>query len=297
MSALGNVFNVKVRVALTALGLVAGVSLVAATEYLDSGKIAEAAANANALSALNSAAGDIGVASAALRGVSLQLRYTRGADAVKAFADGAKDLAAKLDQLAASPHSDALSAPIDALKGQIDAIGKQFADMQLSQQTVGDSASSGIVGTANAAGQALLDAATYAYADLDTLEGEQMRRAIVTMLRVQMLYEASFDEHLKGAFEAADSDFDAAVKASSLSQEAKDALSGAATAYLDAYKAATAAELDYVHNADALTKAFDSVGLTLKSFTDGGCRRERARLAISSPPLKAKCKPISPPAS
>jgi methyl-accepting chemotaxis protein len=268
MSALGNVFNVKVRVALVTLGLTAGIALVAATQYIDSGKIAEASANASALSALNSAAGEIGVASMTLRGVSVQLRYTRGDDAVKAFADGSKDLAAQLDQLADSPHSEALSAPISALKEQIEAIGKQFAAMQQTLQAVGDSASSGLVGKANAAGQALLDGATYAYADLDTLEGEQMRRAIVSMLRVQMLYEASFDEHLKGAFEIADSDFDAAVKASTLSQEAKDALSTAATAYLDAYKAATAAELDYVRDADALTKAFDSVGLTLKSFAD-----------------------------
>jgi methyl-accepting chemotaxis protein len=205
----------------------------------------------------------------ALRGVSVRLRYTRGADVVKAFADGSKDLAAELDQLAATPHDEALSAPIDALKGQIEAIGKQFAAMQQSQQTVGDSASSGLVGKANAAGQALLDAATYAYADLDTLEGEQMRRAIVSMLRVQMLYEQSFDEHLKGNFEVADSDFDAAVKASSLSQEAKDALSAAATDYLDAYKYATAAELDYVDAADGLTKAFDPLTPILKTFADG----------------------------
>ena len=124
MSALGNVFNVKVRVAFVTLGFVAGLAVVGAAEYVGAGKIAEASADADALSALNRAAGEIGAAAMALRGVSVRLRYTRGADAVKSFADGSKDLAAKLDQFAASPHDEALSAPIDALKGQIEAIGK-----------------------------------------------------------------------------------------------------------------------------------------------------------------------------
>jgi methyl-accepting chemotaxis protein len=269
MSGLGNVFNGKVRVAALTLGFAAGLAIVGASEYLGGGKIAEAAANASALAALNGAAGEIGAATEALRGASAQIRYTRSADAIKAFTDGSKDLSTQVDQLAASTHDDALTAPIGALKGQIEAIGKLFATLQQAQQTVGDSASSGLVGTANAAGQALLDGATYAYADLDTLEGEQMRRAIVSMLRVQMLYEASFDEHLKGNFEVADSDFDAAVKASTLTQEAKDALSKAATDYLDSYKAATAAELDYAHAADALTKAFDPLAPILKSLAGG----------------------------
>jgi methyl-accepting chemotaxis protein len=268
MSALGNVFGVKFRVALVTLGFAGGLAVVGAGYYAGAGKIAEASANASALSALSAAAGDIDAATQALRGASVQVRYTRSAEALKAFADGSKDLAAKLDQLAASPHDEALSTPIGALKDEIDAIGKQFAAVQQVQQTAGDSTSSGLVGQANAAGQALLDAATYAYADLDTLEGEQMRRAIVSMLRVQMLYEASFDEHLKGNFEVADDDFDAAVKASNLSQEAKDKLAATAGDYLDAYKAATSAELDYVHAADALTKAFDPFGPALKTLLD-----------------------------
>jgi methyl-accepting chemotaxis protein len=264
----GTSLNITFRVGLVGVGFIAGLVAVTLAYRDGAGKVADAFTDARASVAVARSYGDVGAAAAALRGKAIELRAKSSGDSLKAFADGAADLSGKLGALAAAPHGDALAKPIGALQTQVETIGKAFAALQQAQQTVGDSSTSGAVGKANAAGQALLEASAQAFKDGVTAEGEQTRRAVLAMLLARLQYETTFDEHVKGAFEAADSDFDAAVAASALQQDAKDALAAAANAYADAFKEATTAELGYSQASDALVQAFASLGAPLKDLGD-----------------------------
>ena len=268
MARSGRSSNIALRVALVSVGFIAGLAAIVAIHRDGAAKVADAFADARASAALQRPADDIGVAAMALRADAIALRSSRASDGLKTFADAAKDLNAKLDALAAAPHGDALAKPIAAVKTQAETIGKAFAAVQQTQQTVGDSPTTGAAGKANSDGQSLLDTTTAAFKDGVALEGEQMHRAVVAMLRAQLRYEATFDDHVKGDFEAAGSDFDAALAASTLQQETKDSIAAAAKTYADSFKDATTAELAYAQASDALVKAFDALATPIKDLGD-----------------------------
>ena len=266
MARSGKSSNIALRVALVSVSFIAGLAAVALIERDGAAKVADAFADARAAAALQRPAGDIAVAAMALRGDAIALRSGRSNDALKSFADEAKALAAKLDALAAAPHGDALAKPIGALKTQVETIGKAFAAVQQAQQSVGDSPSTGAIGKADSDGQALLDTTTGAFKDGATLEGEQMRRAVTAMLRAQLRYEATLDDHVKGDFEVAGTDFEAALAASALPQEAKDSVVAANKTYAESFKNATTAASDFAHAEDALVQAFDPLAAPIKEL-------------------------------
>ena len=268
MARSGRSSNITLRVALVSVGFIAGLAAVVIVHRDGAGKVADAFANARAAASLQRPADEIGVAAMALRGEAIALRSARAGDNLKAFADEAKTLSAKLDALAAAPHGDALGKPIGALKTQVETIGKAFAAVQQAQQTVGDSPTTGAVGKADSDGQSLLDATTAAFKDGATLEGEQMHRAVLAMLRAQLWHEATLDDHVKGDFEVAGSDFDAALAASTLPQETKDPVAAAAKTYADSFKDAATAELAYAQATDALVKAFDPLAAPINDLGD-----------------------------
>jgi len=260
--------GVTFRVALAAAGFIVGLAVMPFIVRDGAGKLADGLAAARGEAALQRAVGDLGAAALSLRGDAIGLRANRSGDAFKAYDDDAKTLSGKLDAVAAAPRPDAAAKPIAAFKDQIAAIGKAYDGLKQAQQIAGDSATAGAVGKAADAGQALLDAAKGAFKDAVTPEGDQAQRAIVAMLQAQMRYEATFDDHVKGEFEVANTDFESAVAASSLPQEGKDALVAAASAYFDAYKTAVGAELDYAHAAAGLVQAFAPMANLTKDLGD-----------------------------
>jgi methyl-accepting chemotaxis protein len=278
----GRSSNIGLRVALVSLGFIAGLAAIVVIQRDGAGKIADAFADARGAASLQRPADDIGVAAMALRGEAIALRSSRSGDTLKAFADETKALTSKLEALAAAPHGDALGQPIVGLKSQVETIGKAFATVQQAQQTVGDSPATGAVGKANSDGQALLDATAAAFKDGATLEGEQMRRAVVAMLSTQLRYEATLDDHVKGDFESAGSDFDAALAASALEQGTKDSLSAAAKTYADSFRDAATAEIAYAQATDALVKAFDTLAAPIKDLSDSAATAGGAESGLAS---------------
>jgi methyl-accepting chemotaxis protein len=268
MAKSGKSSNVTLRVALVSVGFIAGLAAVALAYHDGAGKVADAFADARASAALARSSGDFGAAAMALRGDAIGLRANHPSDSLKAFANGAKDLAAKLDALAAAPHGDALAKPIDAVKTQVAAIGKAFDAVQQAQQTEGDSAVTGVVSKANTDAQTLLDDTNNAFKDGMTPEGETMHGAVMAMTRAQLQFEATFDDKVKSDFATASSNYANALAASALAQDAKDTLNLDVNNYGDAFKEATAAELVYAKASDALVQAFDPLEASLKVLGD-----------------------------
>jgi methyl-accepting chemotaxis protein len=260
--------NITFRVALVSVGFIAGLAAVAVAYRDGAGKVADALADARAADALQRPVGDIGAVAIALRADAVALRSSRASDGLKAFADAAKDLSAKLDALAAAPHADALAKPIGDLKTQVAAIGKAFDAVQQAQQAAGESATIGPVGKSHTDAKTLLDDTNAAYKDGATLEGEQMRRAAAAMQLAQLQYEATFDDQLKGDFNAAAADYNAAFNASKLADDVKATLNLDVNNYGDAFKEASAAELAYSQATDTLVKAFDPLAAPIKDLGD-----------------------------
>jgi methyl-accepting chemotaxis protein len=250
MNFLRKFMTVKLRIALVSVAFVAGLVVIGAAYVVGSGKVAAAFADARAFAALDRAAGEIGATAMELRSTGLEVRYRRQSDDARKFAAEAKDLSDRIDRLAASARSDVVDKQIAALKSEIAAIGEQFASTQEKQQALGDSGSGGLVDKEATTGEALTELAAQTTNQNDTIEAERMQRAASAMLRDQAQYEATFDDSLTGAWEVHHGQFDRSVAKADLAADAKGALRAALSAYADAFKAASAAELDFMRAAE-----------------------------------------------
>jgi methyl-accepting chemotaxis protein len=250
MNFLRKFMTVKVRIALVSVAFIAGLVVIGAAYVVGSGKVAAAFADARAFAALDRAAGEIGAAAMELRSTSLEVRYRRQSDDVRKFGDEAKDLSDRIDRLAASARGDVVDKQIAALKTEMAAIDKQFASTRDKQQALGDSGSGGLVDKAAATGEALTELAAQTINENDTIQAERMQRAASAMLRDQAQYEATFDDSLTGAWEVHHGQFDRAVAKTDLAADAKGGLRAALSAYADAFKAASAAELNFMRAAE-----------------------------------------------
>jgi methyl-accepting chemotaxis protein len=280
MNSLRKFMTVKVRIALVSVAFVAGLVVIGAAYVVGSGKVATAFADARAFAALDRAAGEIGAASMELRSTSLEVRYRRQSDDARKFAAEAKDLSDRIDRLASSARSDVVDKQVAALKSEIAAIGKQFASTQEKQQALGDSGSGGLVDKEAATGEALSELAAQTTNQDDTIAAERMQRAASAMLRDQAQYEATFDDSLTGAWEVHRGQFDRAVAKADLADDAKGALRAALSAYADAFKAASAAELDFMRAAEnvngdiyLIAPILKDLGARLAEESDGAGER------------------------
>ena len=253
MDFIGKFLSVRNRIALVSFAFVAGLVVIGVAYVVGSGQVAAAFADARAFAALDRSAGEIGVAAMELRSTSLEVRYRRQSDDARKFTAQAKALAERIDRLAASARSDVVDKQIAALKLEMATIGKQFAATQEKQQALGDSGSGGLDDKQTAAGEALTELAAQTANQNDTIAAERMQRAASAMLRDQAQYEASFDDSLTGAWEVHHGQFDRAVAKADLADDAKHALQAALSAYAAAFKAASAAELDFMRAAENVT--------------------------------------------
>jgi methyl-accepting chemotaxis protein len=258
--------TVKVRIALVSAAFVAGLVIIGAAYVVGSGKVATAFADARAFAALDRSAGEIGAAAMELRSTSLEVRYRRQSDDLRKFAGETKDLSDRIDRLAASARSDVVDKQIAALKTEMQAIGKQFASTQEKQQALGDSGSGGLIDKAATTGEALTELVAQTINEKDTIEAERMQRAASAMLRAQAQYDATFDDSLTGAWEVHHGQFDRAVAKAGLAADAEGGLRAALSAYADAFKAASGAELDFMRAAESVTDDIYLIAPILKAL-------------------------------
>ena len=266
MNRIGKFLTVKVRIALVSVAFVAGLVVIGCAYFINSGQVAGAFAEAKAYSALQRSAGEIGVAVMELRSVSVEIRYGRASGDLRKFTDQSKALSGMVDALAAAPRADAFAKPISGIKIGMAAIAKQFATVEETQGKLGDSGSGGLIDQVASAGDTLTNRVSALTQQDDSIDAERMLRAVNAMQRAQAQYEATFDDSLTGAWEVYYGQFERALKHADLPEDVKAEASAALKAYGDAFKAASAAEVDFMRAAENVTGDTYLVGPALKDL-------------------------------
>ena len=260
MAILLNLLTIKVRIALVSVAFVAELVVIGSVYVIGSGKVAAAFADAKAFSALERKASEIAASAIELKTASRDVRFRRESTDLQKFAEGAKELSQRVDAFAGSPRGEGFSKPISTLKIEINAISKQFAMVQTLHKTLGDAGSGALVDRVDGSADTLTDRLKAVIADQDTIEAERMLGALNAMRRLQAEFATSFDDSLTGEWEVGYGRFENAFKRADMPAETKDALRAGLKDYAEGFKAASAAQLDFMRAAERVSGALDVIG-------------------------------------
>ena len=260
MARLLNLLTIKARIALVSVAFIVGLGVVAGAYLIGSGEVADAFGDAKALVGLQQRASEIAAIGAELKSSSRDVRFRKETIDVQKFADGLTTLSQRVAALAGAPEAADFAKPINTLKIEIDAIAKQFADVRTLQKALGDTGSGGLLDRAEAAAEALLNRAKSVVSNDDSIEAERMVGSVNAMRVAQSQYSVSFDDTLTGDWEVQYGRFENALKKADLPVETKEPLGAAFKSYADAFKAVSAAQLDFMRAAERVSGAIDLIG-------------------------------------
>ncbi len=266
MAFASNLLTIKVRIALVSVAFVAGLVVIGSVYLIGSGRVAAAFADAKAFSLLEQKAGEFAAAAIELKSTSRDVRFRRESTDLQKFVDGAKALSQRLEAFVGARRAEDFAKPVSVLKIEIDAISTQFAVVQTLQKTLGDAGSGALVDRVDGSAETLTDRIKSIISNEDTIEAERMLGALNAMRRLQTEFATSFDDTLTGEWEVAYGRFDNALKRADLPAETKDALRAGLKDYADAFKAASAAELDFMRAADRVSGALDMIGPVVRDL-------------------------------
>ncbi len=266
MALLTNLLTIKVRIALVSVAFVAGLVVIGSAYLIGSGRIAAAFADATAFSQLEKKASEIAASAIELKTASRDVRFRRETTDLQKFADGAKDLSQRVDAFAQAPRGENFGKQISTLKIEIEAISKQFAMTRTLANTLGDSGSGALLDRVDASAEALTDRVKAVIADQDAVEAERMLGALNAMRRAQTEFAATFDDSLTGEWEVEYGRFESALKRADIPKETKDALRAGFKDYSEAFKAVSAAELDFMRAAERVSGALDLIAPVVRDL-------------------------------
>jgi methyl-accepting chemotaxis protein len=276
--------TIKARIALISVVFVAGLAVIGGAYIVGSRNVAEAFADAKAYAELQVKAGHIAETAVGLKGVARDVRYEHESIQLKKFADGLAELSSLVDALAAAPRGEAVGKQISDLKVQIEAIGKQFEAVQSLQKPIGDSGSGGIGDRAESTGASLVNMLKSNISDQDSIEAERLLAAANAMRRAQAEYERTFDESLTGEWEVGFGRFDTTLKTAEMDGVTKRLVGSTFKDYVKSFKAASAAEADYMRAAERVSGGLDLIAPVLDDLNAKAAQQAvaaGARLAAS----------------
>ena len=266
MAHLCNLLTIKVRIALVSVAFVAGLVVIGGVYLLGARDVGAAFADATAYSALEQRTNDIAEAAISLKAASRDVRFQHGSTDVQKFADGAKGLSQRVDAFAAAPRAEGFGKSVAALRIETDAIAKQFATVQTMEKTLGDPGSGGVLDRVDATGATLADRVKAIISDQETTEAERLLAALNGMRRAEAAFALSYDDSLTGEWEVGYGRFDNTLKRADLAPETKDALRAGLAGYGEAFKAASAAQTDFMRAAERVSGALDLISPILRDL-------------------------------
>ena len=132
--------------------------------------------------------------------------------------------------------------------------------------TLGEAGSGALLDRLDGSADALTDRIKAAISDQDTIEAERMLGALNAMRRLEAQFAASFDDTLTGEWEVGYGRFETALKRADLPAETKDALRAGFKDHSEAFKAASAAELEFMRAAERVSGALDMIGPVVRDL-------------------------------
>ncbi len=281
--------TIKARIALISVVFVAGLAVIGGAYIVGSRNVAAAFADAKAYADLQVKAGKIAETAVGLKGVARDVRYQHESIQLNKFADGLAGLSRLVDALVGAPRGEAVAKQISDLKIQISAIAKQFDAVQNLQKPLGDSGSGGIADRAESTGASLVNMLKSNIADQDTIDAERLLAAAHAMRRAQAEYARTFDDSLLGEWEVGYGKFDSTLKNAEFDAVTKRLVSSTFKDYAKSFKAASAAEGDYMRAAERVSGGLDLIAPVLEDLdarASEAAAAAGARLAASEALIK-----------